>query len=290
MLLPVVLAGGVGSRLWPLSTPSNPKQFADLPGRPCSLFTETLRRLQRLRQLDSSPLVVCNYEHKLQAARQLQKLGEHNRPLLLEPVGRNTAAAIALAAFYASQAEADPLLLVCPADHVIESEKAFSDAVNESIPLAEQGNLVTFGVKPNRPETGFGYIECGDPLFELAGWKVKSFTEKPNEALALSLIARNRYLWNSGIFVFQASSFLKQLELLAPEIYRVCRLTFSAAEKAEDFIRFQEKDFRPCPSESVDYAVMEKTSAAAVIKVDMGWHDLGTWEGLSQGQDGEGVS
>lgn len=281
-MLPVVLAGGVGSRLWPLSTPSSPKQFVVLPGRNFSLFTQTLQRLQRLPLGLSAPIVVCNDNHKEQALQQLLSANIHEAQMLLESVGRNTAPAVALAAFHACGEGNDPLLLICPADHVIENDAAFAAALEESLPIAEAGYLVTFGVTPTRPETGYGYLERGEPLSNCASWKVVSFTEKPDEVVAKSFVKSQYHFWNSGIFVFRASNFLAQLKEFAPDIFRACQTTYGTAEKAANSISFSARCFESCPSESIDRAVMEKTQSAAVVEVAMGWSDLGSWEALDR--------
>lgn len=288
MLLPVVLAGGVGSRLWPFSKPSSPKQFAVLPGRSRSLFAETVMRLRQLPQCDAKPLICCSHSNRFMAADQLQALGGEQQPLLLEPVGRNTAPAIALAAMQASQLGKDPVLLVCPSDHLIEDNAAFEKAINVSLGLADDGFLVTFGITPESPETGYGYIECGDGLSNQGGWRVESFIEKPALDLAGKLVAAQRYLWNSGIFVFRASNYLNQLNQFAPDIYRDCQRSFLLREKSADFIVFPNEQFSQCRSESIDRAVMEKTEKAAVVKVDMGWSDLGNWGSLWQSRDQDG--
>jgi mannose-1-phosphate guanylyltransferase/mannose-6-phosphate isomerase len=296
MLLPVVLAGGVGSRLWPVSRALAPKQFARFPGRANTFFQETVLRLGCVVGAES-PLVICNEEHRFLAAEQLRQLGlslpgKGGASILLEPVSRNTAAAAALAAFHAISASQDPVLLVLPSDHIINNSQALLEAVEVGNKLAEEGHLVTFGVTPDSPETGYGYIEQGEPLLQEGAWVVKNFIEKPDRELAEQFIASNSFSWNSGMFMFRASVYLNQLNLLAPDIYTSCKHSYESANLNPDFISIPLEPFSKCRAKSIDFAVMEKTEKAAVISLDAGWNDIGSWDAMWQleSKDGDGNS
>ncbi len=271
-IVPVVMAGGAGTRLWPLSRAGHPKQFLPLHSDK-TMLQETVGRLSDLPVQDS--IVICNEGHRFFVAEQLRaidKLGS----IILEPVGRNTAPAIALAAL-ASQ-ERDPLLLVLAADHVIEDQAAFTHAVELAIPLAEQGKLVTFGIVPQAPHTGYGYIRRGSPID--AGFEVLSFTEKPDLQTASSYLQTGGYYWNSGMFLFKASRYLTELEQFRPDIYAACAQSMADVQPDLDFIRINADAFQACPDDSIDYAVMEKTADAIVMPLDAGWNDIGSWSSL----------
>ena len=273
-LQPVLLSGGSGTRLWPLSREAYPKQFLPLAGEE-SLLQETWRRVAEL--AEAAPLAVANEEHRFMVAEQLRQTGAVPAAIVLEPVGRNTAPAIAAAALQASAGGEDPLLLVLPSDHAIADAAAFRAAVQAARAAAEAGRLVTFGIVPTGPETGYGYIKAA------AGQGVRAverFVEKPDEATARGYVASGEYFWNSGMFLFRASRYLEELGRFRPDILEACRAAFAAATRDADFVRLEREAFAACPSDSIDYAVMEKTDAAAVLAVDVGWNDVGSWSAL----------
>ena len=276
MLLPIILAGGSGSRLWPLSRELYPKQFHALTGD-LTMLQETVARLEGLDCAD--PVLICNEEHRFIAADQLRLMGKAGATLLLEPVGRNTAPAIALAALYATRSGDDPLLLVLAADHRIENVGRFHESVRKAAALADKGKLVAFGVVPDRPETGYGYIHRGKPLGN-DGYTIERFEEKPDRAKAEAYLADGGYYWNSGMFLFRASTYLEELKRHQPEIFEACTQAVGSIEKDMDFVRVDAEKFRACPANSIDYAVMEKTSAAAMVPLDAGWNDIGSWSAL----------
>ena len=279
MLVPVLLAGGVGSRLWPVSRSMLPKQFIDFPGQQDSLFQNTLTRLDGIHDI-SEPLVVCNGDHRFLVAEQLRQLQKNHSTILLEPVGRSTAPAVALAALCAQQDYADPVLLVLPADHIIQNENALLAAIDIGATLAQQNKLVTFGIVPGAPETGYGYIKRGEKLDCTNGFKVDRFVEKPNLETAKSYLDSGNYLWNSGIFMFTAANYLQELKRHAPDIFELCHEAYAEIERGDDFYTIPQAIFSRCRSDSIDYAVMEKTELAAVIPLDAGWSDLGAWDAL----------
>lgn len=273
-LQPVLLSGGSGTRLWPLSREAYPKQFLPLAGDD-TMVQATWRRVEAL--ADLAPIVVANEEHRFLVAEQLRQVGAPVPAILLEPVGRNTAPAIAAAALQAMAGGADPLLLVLPSDHVVRDVAGFQRAVREASSAAEAGALVTFGVVPDAPETGFGYIqaEAGDGLRQ-----VLRFVEKPDAATARSYLDAGGYYWNSGMFLFRASRYLEELARFRPDIVDAVRAAHAAARHDGDFVRLDKDAFSACPSDSIDYAVMEKTADAMVLPVDIGWNDVGSWSAL----------
>ncbi|TWG94762.1 mannose-1-phosphate guanylyltransferase [Mesorhizobium sp. J18] len=275
MFRPVIMAGGSGTRLWPLSRQLYPKQFCALVGER-TMLQETVLRLEGLDCLP--PLVVCNEEHRFLAAEQLRLVGQEESTILLEPFGRNTAPAVALAALQATEAGQDPLLLVLAADHLIENVESFHQSVGKAARLAEEGMLVTFGTVPDRPATRYGYIRRGEPLKE--GFAVDRFEEKPDMETAKAHLASGGYYWNSGMFLFRASIYLDELGRHAPKILAACRKAFEAREADMHFLRIGKDAFRACPKDSIDYAVMEKTTKAAVVALDAGWSDVGSWSAL----------
>jgi len=284
MLIPVILAGGVGSRLWPVSRSMLPKQFIDFPNMHGSLFQNTLSRLESVPGIED-PIAVCNNDHRFLVAEQLRQLGKEHADILLEPVGRNTAPAVALAALLAQQDHVDPYLLVLPADHVIQDEVKFVQAIAKALQSAQQNKLVTFGIVPSVPETGYGYIEKGESLEGVDGFSVKQFVEKPDRATAQTYLDSGNYYWNSGMFLFSASTYLNELKRHAPDIFESCHEAYSKLEQGEDFRHIPEAIFASCRSDSIDYAVMEKTDSAVVIPLDAHWNDLGAWDAIWEVQD-----
>jgi len=276
MLKPVLLSGGVGSRLWPVSREAYPKQFLPLAGEQ-SMLVDTLHRLEALSA--QPPMVVCNEEHRFIVAEQLREAGVAGAEIILEPCGRNTAPAVAVAALQALKSDEDAILLVLPADHLVENPAAFHAAVREALPLAEQGRLVTFGVVPTRAETGYGYIRRG-PSLGGGLYNLESFVEKPDAATAESYLQSGDYLWNSGKFLFGARAYIEELRVLAPAMLEACVGALEGAEADLDFVRLDAEIFATCPSDSIDYAVMEKTERGAVAVLDCGWSDVGAWSAL----------
>jgi mannose-1-phosphate guanylyltransferase/mannose-6-phosphate isomerase len=274
----VLLSGGSGTRLWPLSREAYPKQFLRLTGER-TMLQDTWQRAAPL--VDGAPIVVANEAHRFLAAEQLRVVGIDHAAILLEPMGRNTAPAIAAAALEAVAGDEDPLLLVLPSDHVVRDADAFRAAVRRARSAAEAGALVTFGVVPHAPETGFGYIE-GDTADATAGGarKVLRFVEKPDAATAQGYLDAGGYYWNSGMFLFRASRYLAELERFRPDILAAVRRAHGGAGRDGDFIRLDAGAFDACPSDSIDYAVMEKTDGAMVLPVDIGWSDVGSWSAL----------
>ncbi len=277
MLHPVIMAGGNGSRLWPLSRQLNPKQFLSLADAERSLLQATLQRLEGLEV--APPRLICNEQHRFLVAEQLRQLGMGDASILLEPVARNTAPAIALAALQVLESEAEALLLVLAADHLIQDVAAFHASIQAALPLASDGRLVTFGIVPRHPETGYGYIEQGEALGS-GGFAVTRFVEKPDLATAQDYLANGHYFWNSGMFLFRASRFLEELERFQPAILAACRAALNAAEQDLHFTRIDAAAFAACPEDSIDYAVMERTAAAAMVPLDAGWSDIGCWSAL----------
>lgn len=272
MITPVITAGGSGTRLWPLSRAGHPKQFLALNGDK-TMLQQTVERLFDLPTSES--ITICNEEHRFFVAEQLREIDALGK-IILEPVARNTAPAIALAALL--EKEDDPLLLVLAADHVIADQDAFTDAVLKAVSLAEAGKLVTFGIVPSEPHTGYGYIEAGDPVN--GAFTVDSFKEKPDSATAAEYLGHGGYYWNSGMFLFKASRYLQELKTHRPDIAAACDAAVGTVSPDLDFIRVDTEAFTACPDESIDYAVMEKTSDAVVVPMDAGWNDIGSWSSL----------
>ena len=269
----VIMAGGSGTRLWPLSRAAHPKQFLTLHGDE-TMLQSTVNRLEGLNI--ESTITICNEEHRFFVAEQLREINKLGS-IILEPVGRNTAPAIALAAMSFKDNE-DPMLLVLAADHVIQDEVAFTKAVNDAIPLAESGKLVTFGVVAHEPNTGYGYIKRGAP--QGVGFAVDKFVEKPSSEVASEYLESGDYFWNSGMFLFKASRYLEELEKHRPDIHKACHISMKDISKDNDFLRVNEAAFDACPSVSIDYAVMEKTADAVVVPINAGWSDIGSWSSL----------
>lgn len=276
MLFPVILAGGSGSRLWPLSRQLSPKQFLPLVSSELSMLQATIQRLQAL---DTAlPLLICNEDQRFLAAEQLRQLGMENAQILLEPVARNTAPAIALAALQASRGAEDPILLVLAADHLIQDVSAFHTSIQAALPLAQAGKLVSFGIVPSHPETGYGYIEKGSAVGD--GFAVSRFVEKPDLAAAVEYLASGDYFWNSGMFMFRASRYLDELKRFHPAIVDACRQALAGGSQDMHFIRVNTEAFLACPEDSIDYAVMERTADAVMVPLDAGWSDIGSWSAL----------
>ena len=284
MILPVIMAGGSGTRLWPLSRQLFPKQFLTLNGEH-SMLQNTAMRLAGIEH--EAPVVICNEEHRFSVAEQFRANNIANSGIILEPVGRNTAPAIALAALNAVKNGDDPLLLVLAADHVIKNEAAFCQSVNNAAPLAEEGKLVTFGIVPTAPETGYGYIKGGDSISgaESDAFVVSEFVEKPDLATAEQYLASGDYYWNSGMFLFKASTYLAELKAHNPAIYTACENSIASTQADADFIRVDKAAFEACPDDSIDYAVMENTTQAVVVPMDCGWSDVGSWSALWEIED-----
>jgi mannose-1-phosphate guanylyltransferase/mannose-6-phosphate isomerase len=274
---PVILSGGSGTRLWPMSRKLLPKQFLALLSRH-TLLQETALRVRPIPGCEA-PIVVCNDEQRFLAADQLREIGVQAAPMILEPVGRNTAPAIAVAALAARERSPDALLLVLPSDHTITKPEVFRHDAAAALELASRGYLATFGIVPSAPETGFGYIERGAPL-QGGACKVASFREKPDRATAESFVASGRFLWNSGMFAFSAAKYLDELERVQPEMLAASRRAYEKSARDLDFLRLDREAFAVCPSDSIDYAVMEKTLDAVVVQSDPGWSDVGTWSAL----------
>lgn len=287
MLTPVLLSGGVGSRLWPVSRELYPKQFLPLTGAD-SLLHQTLARAGAIDGA-AAPIVVCNDEHRFLVAEQLRTAGIAPAAILLEPVGRNTAPAVAVAALQALRENKDAVLLVLPADHVILEPAPFMEAVAHGLPAAAGGDLVTFGIIPSAPETGFGYIRCGEPVGECLK-RVHEFVEKPDRDTAQGYLDSGEYLWNSGMFLLRADSYLSELEAFAPAILDAARRALDGGQRDLDFVRLDRTAFEACPSDSIDYAVMEQTRKAVVVPLACGWSDVGSWSSLwdVQPKDGTG--
>ncbi len=274
-MIPVILSGGSGTRLWPLSRGQHPKQFLPLVSAK-TMIQETLLRLDGIGGLNA-PIAVCNENHRFMMAEQLWEIGIKPAAIILEPVGKNTAPAVAMAALSANSP--DDVLLVLPADHVIADIYAFQAAALAARDLAKQGFLVTFGIVPDCPETGYGYIKRGEQPHGDA-YNVAAFVEKPDLATATAYLQSGDYFWNSGMFAFTAGSFLAELEKFNPEMLAACRLALTAANTDLDFVRLDKELFSRCPADSIDYAVMEKTDKAVVIPLDAGWSDVGSWSAL----------
>jgi mannose-1-phosphate guanylyltransferase len=276
MILPVIMAGGSGSRLWPLSRTHYPKQFLSLTSNH-TMLQDTILRLDGIEH--QAPFIICNEEHRFIVAEQLRADAISHSGIVLEPVGRNTAPAVAIAALHAVKNGDDPLLLVLAADHVIKDQQAFQASVNKAVIQAELGKLVTFGIVPTAPETGYGYIKQGQPLDENS-FAVERFVEKPDLETAQGYLAGGDYYWNSGMFLFRASAFLAELNTHRPDILIACQDAHSSSYPDLDFIRLNRDLFELCPDESIDYAVMEPTDKAVVVPMDAKWSDVGSWSAL----------
>ena len=275
MIVPIILSGGSGTRLWPLSRKLHPKQFINLVNE-TTLFQDTILRLPK----DvAEPLIICNEEHRFLAAEQLREIGKKTKGIILEPEGRNTAPAVALAALQFINKGEDPILLVLSADHLIKNIEAFHQSITIASELAENNKLITFGIVPDKAETGYGYIEANINNTD-DYYSIKSFTEKPSQKNAKKYLDSANYLWNSGMFMFKASVFLSELEKFEPEILSACKKSCTTKNIDSDFIRIDNDAFHQCPNESIDYAVMEHTKNGVVVPLDANWSDVGSWSSL----------
>ena len=275
MITPIILSGGSGTRLWPLSRKLHPKQFINLIND-TTLFQDAILRLP---EDVADPLIICNEEHRFLAAEQLRQINRKSNGIILEPIGKNTAPAIALAALKFINNGEDPLLLVLSADHLIQNINTFHQSIKIAEKLAEKDKLVTFGIVPDKAETGYGYIKANiDNTADY--YKIQSFTEKPNQEDAQKYLDSGNYLWNSGMFMFKASVYLQELEKFEPEILSSCKKSCQTEYKDKDFIRLNNDEFRQCPEQSIDYGVMEHTEGAMVVPLDANWSDIGSWDAL----------
>jgi mannose-1-phosphate guanylyltransferase len=275
MIVPIILSGGSGARLWPMSRALYPKQFLSLINK-TSLFQDTINRLP---EHISDPLIICNEEHRFIVAEQLRQISCKNKGIILEPIGKNTAPAIALAAFNLLNNNEDPTLLVLSADHLIDDNESFHKAVDVAIKEADKGKLVALGVPARKPETGYGYILTNNSK-QNDYYNIKSFTEKPSKEDAQKYVDSGKYFWNTGIFIFKASVFLNELKKYDPKIYSICKKSCNNMTSDQDFIRPDNKEFIKCPSNSIDYAVMEKTIDSSLVPLGGHWSDIGSWEAL----------
>lgn len=272
VLTPVLLCGGSGTRLWPLSREQYPKQFIALDG-PLSLFQDTLLRLKGLKN-SQPPLLVCHEDHRFLVLEQMRQIQLRSGDILLEPESRNTATALTLAALHHQAQNTSDMMLVLPSDHIIQQPEAFYTAVAAATPLAEAGRIVTFGIVPDRPETGYGYIQA-------EGHQIVAFVEKPPIAQAEQFLRSGHYLWNSGMFLCKATVWLSEIERLNPKILEACRLALSQGQQDQLFFRPAREAFAQAPAASIDYAVMEQTELGSVVSLDAGWSDLGSWRAVS---------
>ena len=280
MITPVILSGGSGTRLWPLSRKAHPKQLLPLLNE-TSLLEDTINRLQGLDDVGKT-MIICNEDYRFMVAEQAHSTSLDTSAIILEPVGRNTAPAIALAAFNALEKDENAVLLVLPADHDIQNVNAFHQAISVGLEQALKNQFVTFGIVPNAPETGYGYIKSADKVDVNKVSKIEKFVEKPDSETATKYLKEGGYYWNSGMFMFKAEEYLNALKEFAPEIYSASQKAIDAAVRDMDFIRIGAEEFQQCPSDSIDYAVMEKVSNAVVIPVDIGWSDVGSWSALHE--------
>jgi len=278
MIIPVILSGGSGTRLWPLSRALRPKQLLCMVSN-YTMIQDTVNRLQGITEL-ADPIIVCNEEHRFTIAEQMREMNINPSAIILEPFGKNTAPAVAISALQSQKNEKDPVLLVLPADHVIGDQAAFHAAVELGYQAALSNKLVTFGIVPDAPETGYGYIKAGEKLDNDNILSVEKFVEKPNAETAQTYLDEGNYYWNSGMFMFKASVYLNELNTHKNEMYNCSAEALSSAAIDMDFIRLNREVFETCPADSIDYAVMEKTASAAVIPVDMQWNDIGSWSAL----------
>ncbi len=279
MIIPVILCGGSGTRLWPLSRKAYPKQFIDLTGSGRSMLQETWLRLQGVPDLGAA-VIMCNAENRFLVAQQMQDIGADLDAVILEPCAKNTAPAVTCAALHIAASNPDATMLVLPADHLITNEAALHESLLAASAAAEQSHLVTFGVVPTHAETGYGYICKTKSLAGLLASGIEEFVEKPDLVTAQQYLAGGNYLWNSGMFMFKAARYLEEIGEQAPKILDACKLAVDHARRDLDFTCLDDASFNACPEDSIDYAVMEKASARAVVDLDAGWSDVGSWSSL----------
>ena len=278
-IFPVILCGGKGSRLWPLSRQSFPKQFLSICSKNGkSLLQQTYERVSSFKKINS-PIIICNEEHRFIVAEQMREINIVPSAIILEPYGRNTAPAIATATLHALKLEKNPTLLVLSSDHIIQNETKFKEAIEVALKFSQKNKIVTFGVIPTSPETGYGYIKSKEPfnLNKINGIDIMEFIEKPSSQKALQLIQDKSFTWNSGIFLFKATTMLNEMSLYCPQLLDYCRESVNKSEIDLDFKRLNEESFEKCPNISIDIAVMEKTKIGTVIPLDAGWSDIGSW-------------
>ncbi len=283
MIIPVILAGGSGTRLWPLSRKHYPKQLLGLVDEK-TMLQNTVKRLVSIENV-KEPLIICNDNHRFMVAEQLLAMGVSGSQIILEPVGRNTAPALAVAAIKALKVSTEAVIMVLPADHHIENVEALHTAMHSGYTLAKEGYMITFGIVPDAPETGYGYIKKGAPLNDgddSGAVNIAEFVEKPDRETAETYLSTGKYCWNSGMFMFKASEVLKELEKYAPDIVSSCMTAVEKGREDLDFFRLDTPSFEGCPSDSIDYAVMERTDKGAMIPLTAGWNDLGSWDALWQ--------
>ena len=287
LIHPVIMSGGAGSRLWPLSRQLYPKQLLPLAGDK-TMIQDTVTRVEGARF--ARPMVICNQEHRFLVAEQLREIGVEGAVIVLEPVGRNTAPAAAVAALMLAERDPSALILLMPADHVVTDKRAFLEAVGIAAGVAREGAIVTFGIAAKTPETGYGYIQRGEPAAIDGCFRVRRFVEKPNRETAQDYVDAGDYYWNGGIFLFRAQTYLDELEKFEPAIVAQCRDAVAKGRRDLDFLRLDEAAFKASPAKSIDYAVMEHTAHAAMVPVDMGWSDVGSWHSLWEiaARDGAG--
>lgn len=277
-ITPIILAGGFGTRLWPVSRQSKPKQFSSFFGDK-SLFQETILRFNDPQKF-SKPIIICNNEHRFMVASQLDEIQTYARAIILEPSSRNTAGAIATVAHFISQNNPDEIMLICPADHLIKDTQNFTNAVYKVAKLALEKLLITFGIKPQYPETGYGYILKSSAINDSNAFMVDKFIEKPSAQVAEKLLENSNCYWNSGIFLFCARTYLESLKILNNEIFEIAKNCLAKAQKDLDFIRLEAKEYEKCPNISIDYAIMEKAQNIALAPLDIDWSDVGSWQSL----------
>ncbi len=286
-LIPVILCGGTGTRLWPLSRSTYPKQYWNLTGKnKQTLLQQTQSRLEGIEEI-SDPIFICHEDHRFIVAEQIREINIKPNSIVLEPFGRNTAPAIAIAALKASKEGNDPLLLVLSADHEINEIKKFHEAINAGRKYAEKGRLVTFGIVPTSPETGYGYIEAISELDDkkITGIEIARFVEKPNKKTAEKFLKDKKFTWNSGIFLFKANAILDELERFEPALLKACKSALKKGENDLDFLRLDQKTFAECSNLAIDVAVMERTNLGTVLPLKAGWSDIGSWKALWQTED-----